>query len=236
MATIGYPRRSEILMRMSVKMLRQTPKHLYCIHRGFSTVSKVQVESPYSGTVVYEGSNLSLSQASAKIDANAKIQRIWSTVSLEERKTLCKGFIESFLKTRDESARQISLAMGKPLSQSQAEIDTMVHRAQTMINLSDSALAEVLFEDSPIDSKTILKRKITREPIGPVLILSPWNYPLLCTINVLIPSILSGNSVLIKHADRTAFCADILADAFKDSGAPADLVTVSIIHSTYFRL
>ena len=59
---------------------------------------------------------------------------------------------------------------------------------------------------------------IEREPIGNVLIISPWNYPLLTTVNTLIPSILAGNSVLIKHSPYTPFCGEVFQTAAEEAG------------------
>ena len=58
-----------------------------------------------------------------------------------------------------------------------------------------------------------------------MLDISAWNYPLLITVNVVVPAVLAGNAVIIKHANRTALCGDAFARAFAAAGAPADLVT-----------
>jgi acyl-CoA reductase-like NAD-dependent aldehyde dehydrogenase len=103
--------------------------------------------------------------------------------------------------------------MGKPILQSLNEIKGMNQRINSMINMAPKVL----------ERKVILENEngylaIEREPIGNVLIISPWNYPLLTTVNTLIPSILAGNSVLIKHSPYTPYCGEIFQIAAEESG------------------
>lgn len=103
--------------------------------------------------------------------------------------------------------------MGKPLLQSLNEIKGMNHRIRSMIAMAPNVL----------EKKIILENSngylgIEREPVGNVLIISPWNYPLLTTVNTLIPSILAGNSVLIKHSPYTPFCGEVFQTAAEEAG------------------
>jgi len=75
------------------------------------------------------------------------------------------------------------------------------------------------------DANSGLLRKITKEPIGVVLALVPWNYPLLCAVNTVVAATLAGNSVLLKHSDRTPAAADWFEKTFAAAGAPAGLVS-----------
>ena len=74
------------------------------------------------------------------------------------------------------------------------------------------------------DPNANLLRKITKEPIGVILALVPWNYPLLCAVNSVVAAILCGNSVLLKHSDRTPAAADWFEKTFVAAGAPKGLV------------
>lgn len=103
--------------------------------------------------------------------------------------------------------------MGKPLSQSMGEIKTMLARTQKMIEMAPIAL-----ETDNILSSSAGSLKITREPIGVVFAISPWNYPLLTTVNVVITSVLAGNSVILKHSPYTPYCGLIFQEAFEKAG------------------
>lgn len=80
----------------------------------------------------------------------------------------------------------------------------------------DLAPKELSPEVIPSEASDFLQ--ITREPVGTVFIISPWNYPLLTTVNTLIASVLAGNTVLIKHSPYTPYCGRVFQEAFEFSG------------------
>jgi len=127
-----------------------------------------------------------------------------------------------FSKQKEAIAVSVSTQMGKPLSQARGEVDTAVKRAEAIITMSQQVLSEDVITADP---ESGLLRKITKEPIGVVLALVPWNYPLLCAVNTVVASTLAGNSVLIKHSDRTPAAADWFEKTFTAAGAPKGLVT-----------
>jgi len=98
-------------------------------------------------------------------------------------------FMSYFEKNAAAIAEDISSTMGKPLSQAQGEVKTTLVRAKALVAQSGASLAPI---------KVAPGREIHKEPIGPVLCLTPWNYPLLCTVNALAAAVLAGCSVLIK--------------------------------------
>eukprot|EP00340_Litonotus_pictus_P003133 CAMPEP_0170519420 /NCGR_PEP_ID=MMETSP0209-20121228/4843_1 /TAXON_ID=665100 ORGANISM="Litonotus pictus, Strain P1" /NCGR_SAMPLE_ID=MMETSP0209 /ASSEMBLY_ACC=CAM_ASM_000301 /LENGTH=398 /DNA_ID=CAMNT_0010805301 /DNA_START=273 /DNA_END=1469 /DNA_ORIENTATION=+ len=108
--------------------------------------------------------------------------------------------------------------MGKPVSQGLGEINVMIDRCNNLCDMSREALQDDIVQ---IDSTNMIK--IKKEPIGISFIISPWNYPLITTINSLIASILCGNPVILKHSVRTPIVGDFFAEAFKAVG-PNDVV------------
>lgn len=104
--------------------------------------------------------------------------------------------------------------MGKPLKQAKGEIKTMLNRAETLLKIAPSQLEDDIIS---IDSENLMK--ITKESIGVSLVISPWNYPLLCPIGAIIPSIICGNSVLLKHSPRTPMVGQFFEEAFNSVGA-----------------
>ncbi len=62
------------------------------------------------------------------------------------------------------------------------------------------------------------ERRIAREPLGVVFIIAPWNYPYLTTINTLVPALIAGNTVMLKHASQTLLVGERLAEAFHAGG------------------
>jgi acyl-CoA reductase-like NAD-dependent aldehyde dehydrogenase len=156
----------------------------------------------------------------------------WRDVPLEERKALCRAFIEAFRDMGGEVAASITAQMGKPLAQAQGEVKTMLARAEHMIAIADATLAE---EFLPEDGNLV--KYIRHEPLGVVLDIVAWNYPLLIAVNVVVPSILAGNSVIIKHSSKTPSCGQAFVDAFARAGAPPQLVQHIVAgHATTSKL
>lgn len=159
-------------------------------------------------------------------------QAKWREVPVEERVEACRGFVGAFRSMRDTVALDITRQMGKPLAQARREVDTMLDRADTMLRLAPSSLA-----DETLDPKPGFRRFIRHEPLGIVLDIPAWNYPLLIAVNVVIPALLAGNAVLIKHARLTPLCGDAFIDAFRQTSLPDDLVaSIHVTHETIQRL
>ena len=75
-------------------------------------------------------------------------------------------------------------------------------------------------QDDALPPKEGFRRFIRHEPLGIVLDIPAWNYPLLIAVNVVIPALLAGNAVLIKHARLTPLCGDAFVDAFRKTSLP----------------
>ena len=84
-----------------------------------------------------------------------------------------------------------------------------------MIGVAESALADIALEP-----KEGFRRFIRREPLGVVLVLAPWNYPYLASVNAVIPALMAGNSVILKVSQQTPLVADRYAEAFSEAGLP----------------
>ncbi len=101
-----------------------------------------------------------------------------------------------------------------------------------LCDLADEALA-----DEQLPEKQGFRRFIRHEPVGVVLDIAAWNYPLAIAVNVIVPAVLAGNAVLVKHASQTALVADQFERAFREAGAPEGLVqAMPMDHETTARL
>ena len=159
-------------------------------------------------------------------------QRKWRDVPVSERVEICRGFVDAFRSIKESVALDITRQMGKPLVQARREVDTTLDRAETMLRLAAAAL-----QDDGLPPKEGFRRFIRHEPLGIVLDIPAWNYPLLIAVNVVIPALLAGNAVLIKHARLTPLCGDAFVDAFRKTSLPPDLVaSIHVGHATVSRL
>ncbi|KAH9982600.1 succinate semialdehyde dehydrogenase [Lactifluus volemus] len=123
----------------------------------------------------------------------------------------------------DEIPLELTLQMGRPVSQNAGEIRGTLERAKYMLSIAESSLADVGLQDT---DKPGFRRFIRRTPLGVVLVIAPWNYPYLTSINSVLPAIIAGNTVLLKPSPQTPLTAERLALALHNAGLPEDVLQV----------
>lgn len=169
-------------------------------------------------------------QVHRKLDAARETFRAWRRVPLPERVAIVRDGVARLLARRDEIARDVTLQMGKPLAQAEGEIDTLAGRAEHMLAIAPDVLAP---DRLP---KPGFERRIEHVPLGVVLDLAAWNYPLIIAVNVIVPALVAGNVVLLKHSAKTPRCGLAFERAFADLG-PGPLVTNLVLtHETATEL
>lgn len=182
--------------------------------------STLAVDNPYTGETYCEVGLSNSAEMGATVDRAAAAQRTWAAeTSIEERVALCGRFMEAFEADGERVAEDITGMMGKPLKYARGEIGGARERCEGMMALAPKALSPEVLPARPN-----FRREIHKAPVGVVLCVAPWNYPLLTTVNCVVPAVLAGNSVIVKHSSRTPLCADAFARAFEAAGAPAHLV------------
>jgi acyl-CoA reductase-like NAD-dependent aldehyde dehydrogenase len=183
--------------------------------------SVLAVDNPFTGETYVEVPVESAEETVRKVERSAAAQRVFAAeTSLEDRIALCARFMEAFEADKERIAQDITGQMGKPFHNALGEVRGMFERCEGMMALAPAALApEVL------PAKDNFSREIVKDPVGVVLCVAPWNYPLLTTVNCVVPAVLAGNGVVIKHSPRTPLCGDAFARAFEAAGTPEGLVT-----------
>jgi len=177
--------------------------------KTFSTIS------PIDGSAYVTREYATAEEIQSTLEAAKKTQQDWKKVPLSERKDICSKAIDAFVAKKDAIAEEICWQMGRPIRFAAGEVAGLEERARTMIRLADQGLAPVKLEEKPG-----FDRWIQRDPVGVVFVIAPWNYPYLTSINAVLPAILAGNSVIIKHSAQTPLCAERLYEAFKEGGLP----------------
>lgn len=210
-------------MRRACQILSKQNSKVHA--RGLQTSARV--DNPYTGEIHCDVPYFSAQQISSVVENSAKAQKdYYRNSTLESRIELCQRFMTEMEANKEQIALDISKQMGKPLKQALGEVGGVMVRAKAMIDLAPAALA-----DDHMDKVEGLARKLAREPVGIVLCIAPWNFPLMTAVNCIIPAILAGNSVLLKHSPVTPLCADAFEQAFLRAGAPAGLL--SALHATH---
>ncbi len=175
-----------------------------------------QVISPVDGSVFTEFELASPDTIDRMLEAATRAQRWWTGVSVDQRGATCRRAVQLMVDAADEIATELTWQMGRPVAQSPSEIRRgFQERATYMIDIASGALSDIALEP-----KEGFQRFIRREPVGVVLVLAPWNYPYLASVNAVIPALMAGNSVILKVSQQTPRVADRYADAFKEAGLP----------------
>ncbi|KAF2204399.1 ALDH-like protein [Delitschia confertaspora ATCC 74209] len=141
--------------------------------------------------------------------------------SLADRQAIVKKALKLLHHKRDELAKEITEQMGRPIAYSAKEVTTAVARGEYLLKISEDALA-----DTEGEPEKGFKRYIKKVPVGPVLILFPWNYPYLTLINSLVPALLAGNSVILKPSPQTPTTAEQIQQIFTEAGLPNSVIQV----------
>ncbi|MHB8418472.1 MAG: aldehyde dehydrogenase family protein [Myxococcales bacterium] len=183
------------------------------------TARTLQVDDPFTGQQACELPFDDQAAALAALERCAAAQGPWAETAVEVRAALVVHFAEAFLAEEAAVAEEITRTMGKPLAQARAEVRTLADRARTLAALAPEALAEV-----ELPAKAGFDRRVAREPLGVVLVVAPWNYPLLTAVNAVAAAVLAGDGVLLKHSSRTPLCGPQFERAFRQAGAPEGLV------------
>ena len=177
--------------------------------------------SPVDGSVYVERELASGGSVDRVIDDAKAAQRAWRQVPLDQRAAICHRFVDAFTGHRDAIAEELTWQMGRPISQAPGEIGGFEERARYMIDIAPQALGQVAVGEKPG-----FHRFIEREPLGVVLVLAPWNYPYLTSVNSVVPAIMAGNAVVLKHSSQTPLCAERFAQAFQEAGLPKGVFQV----------
>ncbi len=173
----------------------------------------LRTHSPYDDSLVAE---LPFDQGPGlikKIERANEAQERWCRVPLTDRIERVTAAMLWFQANSDKVAQDITRQMGKPLQQAIGEISGLLERAEYLLSAAPKALAH-----EHLPPRSGFTRRIEHAPLGLVLNIAAWNYPLLIPTNVIFPALLAGNAVLLKHSARTPLCGTHFERAFQEAG------------------
>ena len=175
--------------------------------------------SPVDGRVLVERPLAESAEIDAMLSRAVEAQARWRAVPVAERVAVCLRFVELMESKADEIGEELSWQMGRPVRYTPNEIRRgFAERARYMAEIAPQALADI-----PVAPKPGFTRFIRREPLGVVLVIAPWNYPYLSSVNWVVPALLAGNAVILKHSAQTPLCAERYARAFAEAGVPENV-------------
>jgi len=187
----------------------------------------IQCISPVDGRVYAERPCLNMVEAEAMVARARAAQPAWAALPLAERIAAVTAGVAKLNEMKPRVVEELAWQMGRPTRYG-GEFGGVNDRTAYMAEIAESALAPMVVENSDR-----FERRIAREPVGVVFILAPWNYPYLTSINTIVPALIAGNAVVLKHASQTLLVGERLAEAFHAGGVPADIFqNVVLDHAT----
>lgn len=177
----------------------------------------VKIISPVDGRVYAERPVATAAEIEAAVARAKHARRAWGEVTVKERAKYLEHFLDALLSKNDEIAVELAWQMGRPVRYG-GEKRGVEERTRYMISIAEEALAP-----SHRAPKEGFERWIAREPLGTVMVIAPWNYPYLTAINSIVPGLMAGNSIILKHASQTLLVGERFAEAMKAAGLPEGL-------------
>jgi acyl-CoA reductase-like NAD-dependent aldehyde dehydrogenase len=175
----------------------------------------LKVISPIDNSVYVERPLAKPAEIERALDRARIAQRSWRTVAIAERARILNRFCDIFEAQRDDIARELTWQMGRPSRYAPNEVRGTLERARHMIAIAPAALADI-----DVGPKEHFTRFIRREPLGVVLTIAAWNYPYLIAVNSVVPALMAGNTVVLKHSAQTPLCAERFASSLQEAGLP----------------
>ncbi len=172
--------------------------------------------SPIDGTLYVERGLASGKEVEGALERAVAAQKAWKKAPVAERAAVCRAMAAWCVERADALGEELTRQMGRPIAHTPFEIRRgFSERVNYMTGVAEAALADIAAE--PRDN---FQRFIRREPLGVVLVVAPWNYPWLTSVNAIVPAILAGNAVVLKMAQQTPLVAERYAEAFQAAGLP----------------
>ncbi len=206
----------------------------------------IKVLNPYDQSLVGEFPYEEGKILERKLLDACRAYDVWHKLPVDQRIRQVQKGLAKFRRAGEEIARQITRQMGKPITQSRREVDTFFERAEYMVSIAQESLAPEILPPkaarqtsggrppSPVADGFI--RRIEHVPLGLVLNIAAWNYPLLIPVNVIIPALLAGNVVLLKHSALTPLCGQQFERAFGTLDTPNLVTSVVLSHADTEKL
>ncbi len=183
-------------------------------------MTEVSITTPVDGSIWTTRAVCTDSNFDAALVSARAAQQSWAAATIAERAVACTALVNALTDMNDEIVTELAWQMGRPVKFGAGELQGFAERGHHMISIAESSLAPVVSD--PLDG---FDRWISREPLGLVLVIAPWNYPLLTAVNSIVPALMAGNAVVLKHASQTLVVGERLQQAADAAGIPSGVFT-----------
>src|SRR4051812_18410482 len=204
-------------------LLERTPTGLYVggVWRPSSDGATIEVEDPATGKALTSVADATVEDGRAALDAAVAAQADWAATPPRERAELLRAAFELITERAEDFALLMTLEMGKPVAQSRGEV---AYGAEFFRWFSEETVRIAgRWSTSPDGSTRLMTMK---QPVGPTLMITPWNFPLAMGTRKIGPAIAAGCTMVIKPASQTPLTMLALAELLRECGLPDGVLNV----------
>ncbi|HEY2301396.1 MAG TPA: NAD-dependent succinate-semialdehyde dehydrogenase [Acidimicrobiales bacterium] len=205
------------------KVLGMVPRQVFIDGqwRSGSAGRSFEVEDPATGAVLTEVADADAGDAVAALDAAAAAQPAWAATAPRRRGEILRRAFESLMDRIDELALVMTLEMGKPIADSKAEI---TYAADFFRWFAEEAVRiDGRYTVAPNGQGRIL---VTRQPVGPCVLITPWNFPMAMATRKVGPALAAGCTMVLKPAALTPLSSLAMTEILADAGLPPGVLNV----------
>ena len=149
------------------------------------------------------------------IENSKKSFQSWKSTSIDDRIKIINKFIDNLIALKPEISKEICWQIGRPISQCGNELRGFEERSRHMVEIAKESLRDI-----PATKNDEFDNYIYKSPLGVIFVMAPWNYPIITATNTIVPALLAGNTIVIKHSSQTPRCAELISKAFDNTGLP----------------
>lgn len=183
----------------------------------------IQSINPATGDVLASLQAHTKARVEEALSAAVEAQRSWRRVPVDERTILLRRLATALRANKAAYAALITAEMGKPIAESEAEIEKCAYNCEFYSEHSARYLADEAVSSNATQSV------IEFDPLGVVLAIMPWNYPFWQFFRFAAPALAAGNGMILKHASNVPQCALAIADIMTEAGTPEGLFSNLLI-------
>ena len=186
-----------------------------------ATSATFTVENPATGESLAEVAAGSAEDAARALDAAANAQKEWARTSARERSDILRRAFDLVHERAEEFATLMTLEMGKSLAEARGEV---AYGAEFLRWFSEEAVRH--YGHSLTSPEGKLNIRTQHKPVGPCLLITPWNFPLAMATRKVAPAVAAGCTMVLKPAELTPLTSLYFAQTMLDAGLPAGVLNV----------
>lgn len=204
-------------------LLDSVPKGLFIggRWRDASDGAMLPVEDPATGRVLAHVASATVEDGRAALDAAVAAQPAWAAVAPRERGEILRRAFEAITARADEFALLMTLEMGKPVAEARGEV---AYGAEFFRWFSEEAVR--IHGRYAVAPNGLTRLVTTKHPVGPTLMITPWNFPLAMGTRKIGPAIAAGCTMVVKPAAQTPLTMLLLAELLRECGVPDGVLNV----------